>query len=120
MMMIVFLELLVDIVDDFNGGFAGGGVQVGQGFIKEQDIHIVDHDPGQRGALLLAAGELERRGGQQAVHIHHSGHLPDTFMHHGGWDIIIFQGKSDIFASGQPDELPVGILQARYRRFWKA
>ena len=112
-MTMVFSELLVDLVDDLDGGFAGGGVQVGKRFVKEQNVHIVDHHAGQGGALLLPAGKLEGGGGQQVLHLHHLRHFSHPVVHLGVGDIIILQGKGDVLAGGQPDKLPVGILQHR-------
>jgi len=40
------------VIDDLDGNFAGGGVQVCQRFVKEQNVHIIDHHACKRRALF--------------------------------------------------------------------
>ena len=105
------MHLLVNVIDDLDGGLAGGGVQVGQRLVKKQDVHVIDHHASQGGALLLPAGKFIRGRGLPLVHIHHLRHAGHALVHLSVGNAIVFHGEGDILPHGEPHELPVGILQ---------
>ena len=106
-----FIVLLLNLVDQINGSFAGGGVQVGKGFVKQKGLHITHHDTGEGDSLLLTAGQLIGRGLQELAHVHDISHLLDGLHHFLLGNAVIFQGEGDILANGKAYELAIGVLQ---------
>ena len=100
-----------DLIDQVDRPLSGGRVQIRQGLVKQEDIHIVDHHARHGNPLLLSAGQLRGRMVQKRFHIHRFRHL----VHPGEQlllrDAVVFQRKGDILRHRQPDELPVRILQ---------
>ena len=47
------------------------GVEIGQGFIQQQDLRLAHEPAREREPLLLAAGELGRRACLKSAHAHH-------------------------------------------------
>ena len=63
-------HLLLDAADLRAHGHAELGVQVGQRLVKKQDAWLHHQRPGQRHALLLAAGELIGHAAFHARQLH--------------------------------------------------
>ncbi len=51
-------ELGLEFTEKGENGFAGGGVEVASGFIREKDFGAIDEGAGDGDALLFAAGKL--------------------------------------------------------------
>ena len=111
---------LLDLVNENNGLLAGGGVQVGQGFVEEQDIHLIDHHTAETDSLLLSAGDFVGCMGKHLLHIHQFRNFLHMAMHFGGGDAVIFQGEGNVLRHRQSDELAVGILQHGAHHFGQA
>ena len=85
------------------------GVQVGQGFVKQQHGRLDDHGAGQRHTLLLAAGELVGEPLLHALELHQ--------LHYviGAADDLILrdlghpQAVGDVFPDVQVGEQGVGL-----------
>lgn len=52
--------LTIEFEQQIGDALAGGGVQVARRFVGEQDVRLAGKGPGDRHALLLAAGKLSR------------------------------------------------------------
>ena len=102
-----------DLIDQFDRHFTGFRIQIGQRFIKQQNIHIVYHDTGQRYPLFLAAGQLMRVIAEMRSDINQLCHLLYTHLHLILRHTVILQRKGNIFCDTETDELSVGILQYR-------
>ena len=105
--------LMQDLINQLNGPFARSRVQIGEGLIEKEDVHVIDHDPAQGNPLLLPARKLHGRGFQQIFHMDELcgpvNLFEDFFLGQG----FIFKRKGQVFSSGQADELAVRILQNR-------
>ena len=104
---------LLNLIDENNRLFAGGGVQICQRFVKQKHVHRADHDAAQTDTLFLTAGNLVGRVFQNPLHIHKlrdARHLPVHFFR---GNAVVFKGEGDIFCHSQTDKLTIGILQHR-------
>ena len=104
---------LLNFVDQDNGLLSRGRVQVGQGLVEQQHIHIADHDAAQADPLLLATGDLVGRVVQDPLHIHKLRDLFHLIVHFPGGNAVVFQGKGNVLRHRQADELAVRILKHR-------
>ena len=103
----------LNLVDQLNRLPAGRRVEVGQRFVKQQHLHLIDHHARQAHALLLPAGKLVRRGLQVVCNVHQPGHTLHRFFHLVLRRARVFQREGDVLAHRQADELAVRVLQHR-------
>ena len=75
--MIIFLNP----VNQINGSFSTGRIQIRQRLIKQQDLYPVNHDPCHRHSLLLPSGKFSRCMIQQIFQIQFLRSLFHTLMH---------------------------------------
>ena len=54
------------------------GVQIGKGFVQQEDIRPLDQRPCNGHPLLLPAGQLARLALEEILDLHQSGHLQGT------------------------------------------
>ena len=104
-------EFLLHLVDEAHGLVARGRVQVGQGFVKEQDRGLVNQDPSQGHPLLLSARQALGSLLEQIAQIQLLGPAVYHLLHFVLGHAVIFQGKSDVFPDRQADKLGIRILE---------
>ena len=102
---------LLNVVNELNGLLAGGGVQVGKGLVKEQHIHLIDHDAAQGYPLLLPPGNLVGGMGEHLPDVHQLGNSVHRVMHFGPGYTVVFQGEGNVLRHRQSDKLAVGVLK---------
>ena len=107
------LGLFLNLVDQVDGLFAGGRVQVGQRFVKQQNFYLVHHNARQTDPLLLSAGKFMGRIAQMLLHADKLRRLLNDVLHFLLRNTVVLQRKSDVLSHGQADELSVRILQHR-------
>ena len=74
-------ELALEFVDAFLDALRGDGVEGAGGFVHEQDFRFHGKGAGDAQALLLAAGEPERRRVQAVLHLFEDGGAAEAFLH---------------------------------------
>ncbi len=102
---------LLDLIDQDDGLFACGRVEVCQRLIKEQNVHIIYHHAAKPYPLFLTAGDLMGRVVQHPPHVYEIGDFFNLFVHLRHSNAVIFQRKGNVFRHSQADELTVGVLQ---------
>lgn len=101
------IRLFLDLVDQLNGLLAGGGVEVGQRLIEEQDLDLIHHHARQAHPLLLPARKLVRCIAEMVLDAHQLGSMAGDGVHLILRGAAVFQCKGNVLAHGQPDELAV-------------
>ena len=113
MMRIVFFSLFVNVVDDLDGGLAGGRVKVCQRLIEQAGY------PRHRSTPLparcaVSARRKARKVRSSATSPYPPSSPPAPRAHASRLrNAVIFHGKGNILPHGEPHKLPVGILQHR-------
>ena len=105
------LLFLLDSVDQCNGFLSGRRIEIGQRLVKQQNIHIIDHNPRHGNSLFLSAGHLRWCMMQQFFYLYSLCHTVYFAKHLFLCHTVIFQHESNIFRNRQTDKLSVRILQ---------
>ena len=95
-----YAQILLQMLDLAAHGQAQAGVQIGQGFVKEQHIRFFHQGAPQSDALLLPAGKLPRAPIEQLANAHHVGHLPHSFILHVLGNFFQLERIGDILEDG--------------------
>ena len=98
-------------VDQFHRLLAGGGVQVCQRLVKQKHADLVHHNAREADALFLPARKLVRGVVEMMLDAHQLGGAAGDGVHFVLRGAAVFQRKGDVLRHGQPDKLPVGVLQ---------
>ena len=98
-------------VDQLNGLLAGGRVQIGERFIKQQHLDLIDHNARQTDALLLPAGKLVRCIVEVVFDPDQLCGTAGDLVHFLLRGAAVFQRKGNVLPHGQPYELAVRVLQ---------
>ena len=67
-------QIFVQLPQHLQHDFGILGIQVSGGLVREKNLRLVDDRPGDRHALLLAAGKLRRLVVEPAFEAQHFGH----------------------------------------------
>ena len=105
--------LAVQVIDQLDRGAPRSRVQVRQGFVEQQHLHVVHQHPGHRHPLLLPTGELVRGGRQPVLDPHDGSGMLHPLRHLRVGDLLVLQAEGDVLTHGEAHELPGGVLQHR-------
>ena len=95
---------LLDPADLFTGLQSQTGIQVGKGFVQQQNTGHLNQRTGDRNTLLLTTGQLVGLTLHQLVDLHQLGSLQGTLQHgflrHLVSALQVLQGEQDVLLDG--------------------
>jgi hypothetical protein len=92
---------LLEVEDGVAELAAERGVQVGEGFIEEEDIGLADEGFGESGALLFSAGELAGESIQEWCDFELGGEGFDAVEDFGAVESLDFDGQLEVAGDGE-------------------